>query len=208
MSQEGLMADRQRLRKEAVVAVKEDRERSTARMPSRVPGGGGTSPLLANEPDPVAGDHAGGVVRRAVVYDDDLVPPVGLGEHALDSLAHEAGLVVAGDDHGDEVCAAIRQVGHSRARSTDTAQDDGRTNHALRQPLFWIIPHRGAARHQMISTIFTICYRRQMSVRDVPWQLERYLPGKIYDYLAMAPPSARLELDVCLFTLAVYNLAR
>src|SRR5215831_1498191 len=91
-----------------------------ALVPSRVPGSGHTLPFLANEPDPVPGDYAGGIVRRAVVHNDDLVPPVGLCEHALDRLAHKAGLIVAGDDHGDEVCATLKQSGHSRAHGHRT----------------------------------------------------------------------------------------
>src|SRR5262249_60826225 len=58
----------------------------------------------------VAGGRRLGVVGAAVVDDDALDGGVGLGQDAVDGLRQIAGLLVTGDDDGDQ-----RLIGHCRS---------------------------------------------------------------------------------------------
>jgi hypothetical protein len=60
--------------------------------------------LLENLDDPtgVTVDDGAGLIRRAVVDDDDLAVRVGLAERAVDRLAHIAGVVEVVDDDAHE----------------------------------------------------------------------------------------------------------
>jgi hypothetical protein len=58
-------------------------------------------------------EDGGGVVRRAVVHDDDLAWGAGLPQHGLDRPRHEVAAVVGRDDHGHAVGGSPHVTPHA-----------------------------------------------------------------------------------------------